>query len=308
MTSYQLSEQQSDSRPDGTRPSPVTVLGLGPMGQALADAFLRGGHPTTVWNRTASRADALVSRGANRADTVTAAVAASPLVVVCVLDYDAVDSIVGPAAGALRGRSLVNLTADTPEQARETAAWAAAHGIGYLDGAILTPTTTIGGPDAMVLYSGKEDIHAAHQETLRTLGGAAVYLGPDPGRAAAHDVALLDIFWTAMSGVVHAFALADAEGIPATSLAPFAQAGMRLLPDIVAGFAERIEQGRHPGDRSSLRSASAGMEHVVTAARARGLDTGVLDAAWRLVRREVDQGHGADGFSRLAQVLATGTG
>ncbi|MFE2571826.1 imine reductase family protein [Streptomyces mirabilis] len=224
------------------------------------------------------------------------------------LDYDAVDTIVGPAAGVLPGRSLVNLTADSPERARATAAWAGAHDIGYLDGAILTPTTTIGGPDAMVLYSGTEAIHAAHRKDLQTLGGSGVYLGPDPGRAAAHDVALLDIFWTAMSGVVHAFALADAEGIPATSLAPFAQAGMRLLPDIVAGFAQRIEQGRHPGDRSSLRSASAGMEHVVAAARARGLDTGVLDAAWRLVRREVDEGHGAEGFSRLAQVLAVGPG
>lgn len=30
----------------------VTVLGLGPMGAALASAFLAAGHPTTVWNRT----------------------------------------------------------------------------------------------------------------------------------------------------------------------------------------------------------------------------------------------------------------
>lgn len=44
-------------------PAPVTVLGLGPMGQALAGAFLGKGHSTTVWNRTAARGDALVARG-----------------------------------------------------------------------------------------------------------------------------------------------------------------------------------------------------------------------------------------------------
>ncbi|MFI6864696.1 NAD(P)-binding domain-containing protein [Streptomyces sp. NPDC050421] len=37
------------------------------MGGALGRAFLRTGHPTTVWNRTPSRADDLVARGATRA-------------------------------------------------------------------------------------------------------------------------------------------------------------------------------------------------------------------------------------------------
>ncbi len=43
---------------------PVTVLGLGALGKALATAFLTNGHPTTVWNRTADKADPLVALGA----------------------------------------------------------------------------------------------------------------------------------------------------------------------------------------------------------------------------------------------------
>lgn len=35
--------------------SAVTVLGLGPMGRALAGAFLDAGLRTTVWNRTPGR-------------------------------------------------------------------------------------------------------------------------------------------------------------------------------------------------------------------------------------------------------------
>ncbi|GAA3412598.1 NAD(P)-dependent oxidoreductase [Streptosporangium vulgare] len=284
-------------------PTPVTVLGLGPMGQALAGAFLAQGHPTTVWNRTAARAGDLVARGATRADTVADAVAASPLTIACVIDYDAVRAIVAPAADALKGRTLVNLTADTPERARLMAEWAAERGIDYLDGAIMTPTPTIGGPAAVVLYSGPEEIHHAHRRALASLGGTSAYLGADPGRAAAHDVALLDLFWTSMSGLVHAFALAAAEDIAARDLAPLAKGIGALLPAIIDEFAEHFDGGDHPGDQSTILSAAAGMEHIIHAAQARGIDTGVLSAAQAVARRAIDAGQGGDSFSRLAEVL-----
>ena len=126
------------------------------MGRALAAAFLRAGHPTTVWNRSAGKADELVARGAVLAATAAEAVAASPLTLVCVLDYDAVHAVIGPAVGALRGRTLVNLASDSPSRARAAALWAAGHGIDYLDGAVMVPVAVVGGPAALVLYSGPQ--------------------------------------------------------------------------------------------------------------------------------------------------------
>ncbi|MFF5262571.1 NAD(P)-dependent oxidoreductase [Actinomadura viridis] len=283
--------------------TPVTVLGLGPMGQALAGAFLAAGHPTTVWNRTAGKADALVARGAVAAPTAAEAAAASPLVIVCVLDYDAAHAIIEPAAGALKGRTLVNLTADTPERARTAAAWAAGHGVGYLDGAIMTPVDTIGGPGAVLLYSGPEETYRAHRDTLAALGGSATYLGADHGRAAAHDVALLDIWWTAVGGIAHGFALARAENIDAGFFGPFAQGIIGLLPDVVTMFADHLDQGEFPGDDSNILSAAAGMEHIVHAAEDRGIDAGALRSIRAMARRAIDAGHGTDGFARITEVV-----
>ncbi|MER7419221.1 NAD(P)-binding domain-containing protein [Micromonospora peucetia] len=284
--------------------SPVTVLGLGPMGQALAGALLAAGHPTTVWNRTAARADPLVARGARRAPTVTEAVRASPLVLACVIDYAAVRAVVEPAAGALTGRTLVNLTADTPQRAREMAAWAHGQGVDYLDGAIMTPAPSIGGSEALVLYSGSERVWHVHRDTLLSLGGSADWLGPDPARAAAHDVALLDIFWTAMSGIAHAFALARAEGITAAELAPYAKGVSGLLPDLVDDLAGRIDVRNHTADVSTIASAAATMAHIVEAAEGHGIDSGALRAANAVVARAVHAGHGDEDFSRLVRVYA----
>lgn len=148
-----------------TEQSAVTVLGLGPMGRALAGAFLDAGLRTTVWNRTPGRDQELVERGAVSAPSPEEAVTAGGLTVICVVNYDAVDAIArrGAVADALRGRTVVNLTADTPDRARDSAAWAAEHGIGYLDGAIMTPTTTVGTPAGVFLHSGPEELYGRHR-------------------------------------------------------------------------------------------------------------------------------------------------
>ncbi|MDP9641392.1 hypothetical protein J2S53_001337 [Actinopolyspora lacussalsi] len=40
---------------------PVTVLGIGMMGTALAGAFLNNGNRTIVWDRSANKADSLIA-------------------------------------------------------------------------------------------------------------------------------------------------------------------------------------------------------------------------------------------------------
>ncbi|MFF8670199.1 NAD(P)-dependent oxidoreductase [Streptomyces sp. NPDC015242] len=286
--------------------SSVTVLGLGPMGRSLAGAFLDAGVRTTVWNRTPGRDGELVARGAVGARSAEEAVAASALTVVCVVNYDAVDSIVrrGAVTDALKGRTVVNLTADTPERARDAAAWAAEHGIGYLDGAIMTPTTTIGTPAAVFLHSGPEELYREHRPVLDTLGGTHTHLGEEIGRAAAYDIALLDIFWTAMAGYAHALAVARAEGITARQLAPFAQGIGAILPPIFEQTAEEMDSGRFSGEDNPLTSAASSMAHIVQASEAHGIEAGVMRAAEGLARRAIGRGHGGDGFIRIAEILS----
>ncbi|MFD3665845.1 NAD(P)-dependent oxidoreductase [Streptomyces sp. NPDC058659] len=283
----------------------VTVVGLGPMGRALAGAFVAAGVRTTVWNRTPGRDRELVARGAIGAATVEEAVGASPLSVVCLVNYDATDAVLRQVAvtAALKGRTLVNLTADTPDRARDTGRWAGDHGIRYLDGAIMTPTPTIGTPQAVFLHSGPEEVYVEHRPVLDVLGGTHTHLGEDIARAAAYDIALLDIFWTSMAGYVHAVALAGAEGVSPSELAPFAQGIGAILPSLFQELAEDLESGTYSGEGNPLTSVVSSMAHIVQASEAHGIDAGVMRAAEGLARRTVGLGHGAEGFTRIAEVL-----
>lgn len=276
----------------------VTVLGLGPMGYALAAAFAQAGHPTTTWNRTTTRP---TPHGTTRAASVAEAVAASPLTVVCLIDYDATRAVLAQAEDELKGRHLVVLTSGSPESARELAAWAADHGITYTDGAIMTPTESIGTDAATILHSG-------HKVDLAALGGTQRFLGEDPGRAAGYDVALLDLFWTSVAGVIHSFAMARAENITPAELAPFANGIGTLIPWVVDEIAGRLEADQHGDGSSNISSAAAGMAHIIETAEAREIDASVLRAVHALATRAIDAGHGADDVSRLTLELERTSG
>ncbi|WP_258881262.1 hypothetical protein [Paenibacillus sp. sptzw28] len=135
------------------------------------------------------------------------------------------------------------------------------------------------------------------------LGGTLEFLGTDPGRAAAFDVALLDIFWTSMSGYIHALALAGTEKISAKNLVPFARNIAGMLPDIMSEFANQIDSRHYPGVESNIHSTAAVMDNIISTSRDSRIDVGIISAAKALVEKAIDLGYGADDFSRLAEVL-----
>ncbi|MBL8592599.1 MAG: NAD(P)-dependent oxidoreductase, partial [Devosia sp.] len=132
----------------------ITFLGLGAMGSALARAALTAKLDVTVWNRTPERADPLVAAGATAASGSTTAISAADLVVICLLDYPSVRAVLDAAGASLNGKTILNLTNGTPEQARGLAAWAEAEGADYLDGGIMAIPPMIGRPETLILTSG----------------------------------------------------------------------------------------------------------------------------------------------------------
>ncbi|WP_282697072.1 NAD(P)-binding domain-containing protein [Streptomyces sp. CC208A] len=282
--------------------APVTVLGLGLMGQALARALLKQGHPTTVWNRSPEKADDLAAHGASAAGTAAEAVTAAPLVLVCLSTYEAVRSVLGPLTGELAGRTLVNLTSGTPEQARAEARWAAEHGIGYLDGAVMSVPQGIGEPGTVLLYSGVYDAYEVHRETLGALGGGTAYLDTDAGLASVYDVALLGLMWSTMAGFVHATALVGTENVDA---AVFTRVGNRWLETVsgyLTAYADQIDTGRYPAD-ATLRTQTAAMDHVIHASEQGGIDSGLPRLVKALTERAIAAGHGEDSFASLVEVF-----
>ncbi|RKT84591.1 3-hydroxyisobutyrate dehydrogenase [Saccharopolyspora antimicrobica] len=281
---------------------PVTVIGLGPMGQAMVRTFLDAGHPVTVWNRTASRADALVERGAVRAASAAEALSANELVVLSLTDYNAMYEVLEPAAHALSGRVVVNLSSDTPEKTRAGARWIAEHGGIQLSGGVTVPPSGIGQPESSTFYSGPRDSFEKHRATLETLTRAE-FRGEDPGLAALYYQLGMVMFWTSMLSYWQAIALGEVNGLTAADVLPHAAETMASMPNFLSFYAERIDAGEHGGDVDRLAMGMASVEHVLHTNVEAGVDTALPAAVVDLFRRGMDAGYEADSFSSLVKLM-----
>jgi 3-hydroxyisobutyrate dehydrogenase-like beta-hydroxyacid dehydrogenase len=281
----------------------VTVIGLGSMGQALAATLLQAGHPTTVWNRSPEKADTLVAQGAVHAGTLAEAVAASELIIICVLDYDVVSNLLDPARDALAGRVLVNLTNGTPAHARACAEWATARGADYLDGGIMAVPPLIGQPEALLLYSGSQTAFEAHQTTLGRLG-AAVYLDTDAGLAALYDLALLSGMYGLFSGFLHSAALVGTERINATRLLTLLTPWVNAMLEALPSLAEQIDSGDYTKDvTSNLGMQAVAFNNIVEAGAAQGIRNDLIAPMQALMDRRIADGHVTDDISSLIELI-----
>ncbi|MET9296702.1 NAD(P)-binding domain-containing protein [Streptomyces sp. NPDC003077] len=287
----------------GNTPTPVTIIGLGAMGAAMAQAYLDAGHPTTVWNRTAEKAAPLVARGASHVSAVEAAVAASPLVIACLSTYEATLAALEPANGALAGRTLITLNTGTPVGARTMADWATGHGARFLDGAIKDVPTAVGKPQTLLYFGGDKAIFDEYEATLQVLGGHTVHLGDDVDLAALYEIAVGGTLLPALLGFFQGAALVTARGLSAESLVPYTVKWLQMVCSVLPVIAEEIDTADYTKLGSSVSVFHDGIanDHEIG-------EEGIVDVSWHapmheLLRRAVAEGHRDHSISSLIEVL-----
>ncbi|MGJ7603045.1 NAD(P)-dependent oxidoreductase [Variovorax sp. LT1R20] len=280
----------------------VSLIGLGPMGMALARA-LQSKFTLTVWNRTAERATSLLNQGTVLAPTALAAVQASPVVLVCVADYTASRAILAApgVADALRGKVLVQLSTGTPQDARED--WAALSGVAYLDGALLATPGQIGRPDTPLFISGEERALTACRPVLEAVAGNIQYMGEPIGNAAAWDLATLSCMFGAMSGFFHGVRICESEGLGVDAFSQMIGAISPVLGEMISAEGQAIHANRYGEPESSMATCAGSGRLFVKQAREAGLDASFPEFLMGLFERSLDAGLANERLAAMVKVM-----
>ncbi|MEV0249587.1 NAD(P)-binding domain-containing protein [Nocardia sp. NPDC050712] len=263
----------------------VSVIGLGPMGQAMVRAFLRAGVEVTVWNRSADKAEAMVELGAVRAATVAEALDANEVTVLSLTHYAAMYDVLGPAVDHLPGKVIANLSSDSPDKARAGATWVRSHGAEFLSGGVMSAGDVIDHPASYIFYSGPRAVFDAHADLLRPLSPAE-YLGADDGLAQIFYQALLITFHPWLIAFDQALATIANSGHDVEQFLPYAQRSSAAYPHFMAVSVQAAKAGGW-GDLASFKMMDAGAQHIIDASEEVGVDAVFSHAAQALWRKAV---------------------
>jgi 3-hydroxyisobutyrate dehydrogenase-like beta-hydroxyacid dehydrogenase len=281
--------------------SEVTVIGLGNMGSALARAFVEKGCSVTVWNRSPEKADALVEKGAVLAPDAAAAIAASPVVVMCVTNQAAVRQILIQNEDAFSGKILVQLTSSTPQEARTGEAWAQQHHVLYMQGAITGSPASIGTAEAHILLAGTKEAFDKTEPLLRRLANNLDYKGQAVGLAPAWDMAMIMHYYGMFLSLFHSVQICQAEGIPLEQF-------IALLGEQGKGYekwlVENIQSGNYQDTSAPLELWAGAIQFIARHAQESGIDAAFPLFTSALFQKALEAGYGREEVSAAFKVLA----
>jgi 3-hydroxyisobutyrate dehydrogenase len=165
--------------PETTR---VGWVGTGVMGSSMCGHLLAGGYAVTIYSRTKERAQSLLGRGAEWADSPAAVAAASDVVFTMVGFPADVREVVlgseGVLTGARAGGVLVEMTTSEPSLAREIEQAGQAKGVGCLDAPVSGGDVGARNATLSIMVGGDEETLARVRPLLELLGKTIVHQGP----------------------------------------------------------------------------------------------------------------------------------
>jgi len=280
--------------------SEVSMLGLGSMGSALARALCRAGHSLTVWNRSPQKMAPFVALGASGAASVSDAIQASPIIIVCIDSYAATRELLGgqDILPHLSGRTVIQLSTGTPTEARASKDWLNACGVEYIDGAIMPYPSGIGAVDARILFAGPEKAFERCKRYLNCFGGDIRYLGRNIAAAAVLDMALLTHQLCEALGAIHGALLCESEGVGLDTLAS-------MFPDNseTKGLVQFIREDVYDRPGATLTVWNEALRRIQNQASDVGINSEIPDFIASLFERTISAGHGEQDLAAVIKVL-----
>lgn len=280
------------------QPPVVTVLGLGLMGTAMATRLLDAGWRVHVWNRTATKAQPHVARGATWTDNP---LAASDRVVVSLYDSGAVAEVLETMLpGARPGLAVIDTTTGDPGEVEALAARLAGAGVTYLDAPISGSSEQTLRGEALVMVGGPRGDFDRCADLWAALGGRVLHCGAT-GSASRMKLVTNLVLGLNRAALAEGLAFAESQGVaPAAALAVLRES-MAYSRAIDAKGDKMVRRDFTPQARLSQHLKDVRI--LLGLAHAAGQGLPLTDVHRQLMERGEDLGLGQQDNSVVLEVL-----
>lgn len=278
----------------------VSLIGLGNIGNAIANCLIKSGYRLTVWNRSSSKADALLVHGVTVAESPEECIAASPITLICLLSYDSTQQVLDKVT-SLSGKVIINFTNGTPDQARTTARLVQqGQAKSYIHGAIMVPPILLGQASSVTLISGPLNIYESQKALLSSIGTTR-HVSEDIAKASLLDNALISIMGGVFEGWVQALGIIGKSGEDEVDFASLASPFVKSMADWLPRIAGQVRDKQYVGG-SPLTMQLEALDNIAQTSEELGV--GFLLGSMKSVMSEaVKKGKGGESIAGLVPML-----
>ena len=192
-------------------------IGLGVMGSQMVNRLLSKGHSVTGYNRTRAKAQWLVAKGMQWADSPRAVTSASDFTFSMVTNAAAIAAITegpdGMLAGLSAGKIFIDMSTVSPSVSRALAAKVREKGADMVDSPVSGSVITLQEGKLSVMVGGRPETFEKVKPLLLDIGPKVTHVG-DNGLALAMKIAVNLSLAVQMLAFSEGVLLAEKSGIP----------------------------------------------------------------------------------------------
>ena len=284
-------------------------IGTGVMGSSMCGHLMDAGYSATVFNRTKSKAERFLERGAQWA-TSPKDVAEASDVIFSIVGYPAdVRSVIlaedGVLAGCEEGNIIVDMTTSEPSLAVEIAEAAAKAGVASIDAPVSGGDVGAREARLSIMIGGDKQVVEALQPCWEVMGATIVHQG-GPGAGQHAKMVNQVLIATAMIGVCEGLLYAYRAGLDLTTVMKSVASGAAGSWSLTNLGARIIDNNFDPG--FFVEHFVKDMGIALEESKRMGLSMPGLALAHQLYISLMALGHGRDGTQALELALASMSG
>lgn len=283
-------------------------LGAGRMGSAMAGRLLGAGNDVTVWNRTRSKAEAMVEAGARIADTVGDLGTRDIVFIMVSTPRDLEQVVLGPH-GLLAGDRLPKLIVDCSTVNTETSARVRneveARGVGFLASPISGNPHMVAEGQSIMVASGPRKSYDLAQPYLDTIGKSSVYAG-DGEQARLVKICHNLYLGLIVQSLSEVTTLAEKSGVPREAFLDFLNNTVLATDWVRKRTPDMLSLDWTPTFTTELLRKD--FDLGLAAARATEVPMPLSASVHQLIQTAIGRGFREDDFLSLFQVQAESSG
>ncbi|RLJ22557.1 hydroxyacid dehydrogenase [bacterium endosymbiont of Escarpia laminata] len=281
----------------------ITVLGLGLMGQPIAERLQHCGHDVVAWNRSSDRLETAKEAGLEVEADLIKAMRVADVICLTLSDAPAIREVLlqRRVSAELAGKLVLQMGTVAPEESREIGAAVEAASGGYLEAPVLGSIPQARSGNLIVMAGGSDENYQRGLLLLRCLGKQVQHVG-FLGQAAAMKLAMNQLIASLTAGFSLSLGLVRSEGIDVEVFMELLRESALYAPTFDKKLSKMLEHD-YANPNFPLKHLIKDLALFQQVAEKSGIDAGLPKAMLRVFEKGRSNGHAEDDYSSLYEAI-----